>query len=107
MNNFPETINLTDEFLLALRNDLVTFWGTLVKLHGQAAIMPTYHAYCMAIDNLDPENPRHIGDMQNAVFIHRMTIIALSDGVFEYERNQKLTPNQTVLSVMRRQMQGC
>ena len=57
--------------LLAMRNDLVTFWGQMAELHGQTPLLTCYHQYCMTIDNLDPDNHHRHECMENAIADYR------------------------------------
>ena len=91
-----------DQILLALRNDLVSFWTQLVLANGHEALIDGYTQYAEALDNLDPDSPHHMDTIENAITCYRMAVTDLSCSVLA-NKGGDLTPNQLVLKRMKRE----
>lgn len=67
-----------DRFLLALRNDLVQFWGQLVLKHSHEVMMDKYTSFAEYCDLLDPEAPCHIKEVAAAIATFRMAVVDIT-----------------------------
>jgi len=100
----PKNLQGYTEFekeILALRNNLVSFFSQMGELHGLMAVMGCYSQYCETIDNLDPDNPQHVDRLDNAISMYRTVVIDITCAVLKAKKDGDLTPNQRILAQMK------